>query len=83
MPRGCDDGVVADQHKQLVTNTRLGLDRLTFAVSKLTPAELSVALPHEWTVSVALAHLSFWDQWVVARWQSIPDRGSERAIEQD
>lgn len=66
---------MADQHNRLVANTRLGLDRLTSSLSKLAPAELSVPLPNEWTVSVALAHLSFWDQWVVARWRRFQEIG--------
>ena len=60
---------MTDQHDELVTNTRLGLDRLTASLSKLAPIELNVPLANEWTVSATLAHLAFWDQWVVARWR--------------
>lgn len=66
---------MADQHDRLVTNTRVGLDRFTASLSKLAPAELSVPLPNEWTVSVTLAHLAFWDQWVVARWRRFHEIG--------
>jgi hypothetical protein len=62
------NGVVADQPNKLVTNTRLGFERLIASLSKLTPTELDVPLPNDWTVSATLAHLAFWDQWVVARW---------------
>lgn len=38
------------------------LDRLRALVERLSDAELSLPLGTDWTISVALAHLAFWDQ---------------------
>ncbi len=38
-------------------------------VGSLADAELRADLGGGWTVSVALAHLAFWDGWHLARWQ--------------
>ncbi len=37
-------------------------------VSGLSDADLTMDLGEGWTVSMALAHLAFWDEWHVARW---------------
>ena len=37
-------------------------------VGGLSDADLAVDLGEGWTVSMALAHLAFWDEWHVARW---------------
>jgi hypothetical protein len=37
-------------------------------VAGLSDADLAVDLGEGWTVSMALAHLAFWDEWHVARW---------------
>jgi uncharacterized damage-inducible protein DinB len=37
-------------------------------VAGLSDAELATDLGEGWTVSMALAHLAFWDEWHVARW---------------
>ena len=37
-------------------------ERLNSLVGRLTDEELSLPLGDDWTISVALAHLSFWDQ---------------------
>jgi len=37
-------------------------------VASLSDADLIVDLGEGWTVSMALAHLAFWDEWHVARW---------------
>lgn len=37
-------------------------ERLSSLVGRLTDEELSLPLGNDWTVAVALAHLSFWDQ---------------------
>jgi hypothetical protein len=37
-------------------------------VASLTDADLATDLGEGWTVSMALAHLAFWDEWHVARW---------------
>jgi GAF domain-containing protein len=37
-------------------------ERLRSLVERLTDKELSLPLGNDWTIAVALAHLSFWDQ---------------------
>ncbi len=37
-------------------------ERLRSLVERLTGKELSLPLGNDWTIAVALAHLSFWDQ---------------------
>ena len=37
-------------------------ERLSALVGRLTDEELSLPLEDDWTIAVALAHLSFWDQ---------------------
>ncbi|MFX0200242.1 MAG: hypothetical protein ACFFCW_29330 [Candidatus Hodarchaeota archaeon] len=37
-------------------------ERLRSLVGRLTDEELSLPLGNDWTIAVALAHLSFWDQ---------------------
>ena len=37
-------------------------ERLSALVGRLTDKELSLPLEDDWTIAVALAHLSFWDQ---------------------
>lgn len=36
--------------------------------ASLSDADLAVDLGEGWTVSMALAHLAYWDAWHVARW---------------
>ncbi len=38
-------------------------------IATLSPADLSSDLGDAWTVSMALAHLAFWDSWHLARWE--------------
>ena len=38
-------------------------------VASLSPAELVTDLGEGWTVSMALAHLAFWDTWHRVRWE--------------
>lgn len=37
-------------------------------VASLSDADLAVDLGEGWTVSMALAHLAYWDAWHLARW---------------
>ena len=37
-------------------------ERLSALIGRLTDEELSLPLEDDWTIAVALAHLSFWDQ---------------------
>ena len=41
---------------------------LRLLISTLSDVELATDLGEGWTVSMALAHLAFWDEWHVARW---------------
>jgi hypothetical protein len=44
-------------------------------VETLSEADLAVDLGEGWTVSMALAHLAFWDEWHVARWVHAAEAG--------
>ena len=49
-------------------------ERLSALVGRLTDEELSLPLEDDWTIAVALAHLSFWDQRsliLVRKWKKI------------
>lgn len=49
------------------------LQRLRSLVARLSDEELSLPLGTDWTISVALAHLAFWDQRsfvLVSKWKS-------------
>ncbi len=50
-------------------------DRLAALAALLAPDQLSIDIGDGWTVSVALAHLAFWDRWQVARWRDAEARG--------
>ena len=45
----------------IVADNEAGLARLKTLVARLTPADLSVAMPAGWTVAAVLGHLAFWD----------------------
>ena len=48
-------------------------ERLSSLVGRLTDEELSLPLGKDWTIAVALAHLSFWDQralFLVRKWKN-------------
>jgi hypothetical protein len=38
-------------------------------IASLSPVDLAADLGEGWTVSMALAHLAFWDSWHLARWE--------------
>jgi hypothetical protein len=44
-------------------------------VESLSDEDLAVDLGGGWTVSMALAHLAFWDAWHVARWVHAAENG--------
>ena len=48
--------------RPFVTENAKGRERLRSLVERLTDKELSLPLGNGWTIAVALAHLSFWDQ---------------------
>jgi hypothetical protein len=48
--------------KPFVVENARELERLRSLVERLSDDELSLPLGSDWTVSVALAHLAFWDQ---------------------
>ena len=48
-------------------------NRLISLVGRLTDQELKLPLGNDWTIAVALAHLSFWDQralFLLRRWRN-------------
>lgn len=59
--------------KAFVVENARERERLTLLVSRLTDAQLSLPLKGDWTIAVALSHLSFWDQRCLAlmrKWKS-------------
>jgi len=48
---------------------------LRLLISTLSDVELATDLGEGWTVSMALAHLAFWDEWHVARWLYAAEAG--------
>ena len=44
--------------------------RLEARIASLGPDDLVVTLPNGWRVSDTLAHLAFWDRFVVERWRA-------------
>lgn len=52
-------------------------DRLAALAALLAPDQMAIDLGDGWTVSLALAHLAFWDRWQVARWRDAEARGLE------
>jgi hypothetical protein len=48
--------------RTFVTENARELERLRSLVQRLSDDELSLPLGTDWTISVALAHLAFWDQ---------------------
>ena len=47
-------------------------ERLRSLVERLTDEELSLPMGNDWTIAVALAHLSFWDQrslFLIRKWK--------------
>jgi hypothetical protein len=55
----------------IVENTK-ERERLSSLTGRLTDEELSLPLGDDWTIAVALAHLSFWDQrslFLVRKWK--------------
>ncbi len=45
-------------------------------VETLSDADLATDLGGGWTVSMALAHLAFWDEWHMARWVYAAEQGN-------
>lgn len=43
-------------------------ERLRQLVARLSDAQMNRAIGNGWTVSVVLAHLAFWDRFVLERW---------------
>lgn len=52
-----------------VTSNDRTRERLRALVVRLDDEDLTRPLDGGWTVAAALAHLAFWDRWVVARWE--------------
>lgn len=46
----------------IAESNRVQTERLRKLIQRLTPEMLAVRLPRGWTVSVALAHIAFWDR---------------------
>jgi hypothetical protein len=51
-------------------------DRLRALVARLSDDDLAQPLGGGWTVAAALAHLAFWDRFVLARWEEAVRTGA-------
>ena len=60
----------------LQAKTKGGAADLRSFLSELEEADLTAVVTGGWTVSAVLAHLAFWDRWVVERWDSFQRTGS-------
>ena len=61
--------------RSFIEANRAATAEIRALVEPLTDAELGVDLGEGWTVSMALAHLAFWDEWHVARWVHAAEQG--------
>lgn len=61
--------------RSFVADNRAATADLRALVGSLSEADLAVDLGGGWTVSMALAHLAFWDEWHVARWVHAAEAG--------
>ena len=61
--------------RSYVADNRAATADLHALVESLSDADLAVDLGGGWTVSMALAHLAFWDEWHVARWVHAAEAG--------
>jgi hypothetical protein len=52
-------------------------ERLRALVEQLSDEELARPVGSEWTVAVLLAHLAFWDRFVLARWRRAAQEGHQ------
>ena len=58
--------------QSFVVENKKERERLSSLVGRLKDEELSLPLGNDWTIAVALAHLSFWDQralFLIRKWK--------------
>ena len=69
---------MGDQIKIAGTSALL---RLRNVVGGLSSDDLARTIPSNgWTVATTLAHIAFWDLWVITRWEDFERRGSFEEI---
>jgi hypothetical protein len=61
--------------KTHVERNAAGLAQLQSLAARLSEDDLRRQLDSEWTIAVVLAHLAFWDHFVLARWELAARRG--------
>ena len=54
-----------DNDRNYIEQNRLATNQLRDLVNRLSEKELSLPMGEHWTVSIALAHIAFWDQRVI------------------
>ena len=62
--------------QSFVCSNKESRDRLLAIVENLDDATLQQQISDEWTIAATLAHVAFWDQICVARWDAYDARGS-------
>lgn len=61
--------------RSFIDANRAATAEIRALVEGLSDADLATDLGEGWTVSMALAHLAFWDEWHVARWVHAAEQG--------
>jgi hypothetical protein len=62
--------------QSLVQSNKRSRDRLVASIKNLNEESLRRKVNDEWTIAATLAHVAFWDQICVARWDAFDAGGS-------
>jgi hypothetical protein len=65
--------------REYLERNAVGLARLRALVGRLSEDELARPVEGDWTVAALLAHLAFWDRFVLARWRAAQEGHSPPA----
>lgn len=63
-----------------IERNRASRQRLDAFLDRATEEMMGRKLANGWTVSAVIAHLAFWDRWVVARWDQYDRDGAIETI---
>ena len=62
--------------QNFVQNNKRSRDRLVANIKNLDEASLQRRVNDEWTIAATLAHVAFWDEICIARWDAYASGGS-------
>jgi hypothetical protein len=71
---------VDDLTADVASRNRSSLDRLREIGERLSDLELANVIDPPWTAAALLAHIAFWDRFVLERWRLAADRGQRTPI---